>query len=199
MTGRNSNRGLIESRFLLDAYCSGFFPMASPETKEIQWFSPDPRGIIELSAFKASRSLRQTIKKGIMEVRINGRFEIIMRECARREETWISEDLIRSYVRLHELGFAHSVESWVGEELAGGLYGVAIGGAFFGESMVSLRRDASKVALAALIERLKQRGFELLDTQYMTPHLRRFGGSEIPRAEYMRRLDTAIRKQCIFT
>jgi len=199
MTGRNSHRGTIDSRFLLDAYCSGFFPMAEPETGEIQWFSPDPRGIIELSAFTIPRSLRQTIRKGMMEVRINGCFETIMRECARREETWISEDLIRTYVRLHELGFAHSVESWVGQELAGGLYGVAIGGAFFGESMVSLRRDASKVALAALVERLNQRGFELLDTQYMTPHLKRFGGREIPRAEYMKRLDAAIRKQCTFT
>lgn len=199
MTGRTFHRGIIDSGFLLDAYCSGFFPMADPQTAEIQWFSPDPRGILDLEEFMMPRSLRQTVKKGTMSIRINERFEVIMRECARREETWISEDLIRSYVRLHELGFAHSVETWSGQDLAGGLYGVAIGGAFFGESMVSLQRDASKVALAALVGRLKERGYELLDSQYMTPHLRRFGVKEISRDAYMGRLGLAITKQCTFT
>jgi len=198
MTGRTIRHGIIDSRFLLDAYCSGFFPMADEATAEIRWFSPDPRGILDLDEFSIPRSLRQAIRKGSMSIRINEQFEVVMRECSRRKETWISEDLIKSYAHLHELGFAHSVEAWSGEDFAGGLYGVAIGGAFFGESMVSLRRDASKVALAALVERLKERGYELLDTQYMTPHLRRFGGREIPRAEYMKRLGSAIQKQCTF-
>ena len=173
--------------------------MADAQTGEIQWSSPDPRGIIDLERFEIPRSLRQTIKKGIFVVYINQRFEEVMRLCARRDETWISEDLIRSYVRLHELGFAHSVEVWSRDELAGGLYGVAIGGAFFGESMVSLQRDASKVALAGLVGRLRSRSYELLDTQYLTPHLEHFGGTEIPRKEYMTRLQAAIRKQCTFT
>lgn len=173
--------------------------MADAKTGEIQWYSPDPRGIMELRAFKVHRSLRQAIKREDTEVRINAGFERIMRECARREETWISEDLIRSYLRLHELGFAHSVETWSDGELTGGLYGVAVGGAFFGESMFSLRRDASKIALAALVRRLDERGFTLLDTQYLTPHLVSLGASEIPRREYMKRLAVAISKKCSFT
>ncbi len=199
MTGRTFHSGIIDSRFLIEAYSSGFFPMADSDTGEIRWYSPDPRGIIDLGEFSIPRSLRQTLKKETMSVRINQQFERIMRECARREETWISEDLIKSYVLLHERGYAHSVETWRGEELVGGLYGVAIGGAFFGESMVSLRRDASKVALVSLVERLRKRGYQLLDSQYMTPHLARFGGKEIPREQYMKLLDSALQQQCTFT
>jgi len=198
MTGRTFHSGIIDSRFLIEAYSSGFFPMADSDTGEIRWYSPDPRGIIDLGEFSIPRSLRQTLKKETMSVRINQQFERIMRECARREETWISEDLIKSYVLLHERGYAHSVETWRGEELVGGLYGVAIGGAFFGESMVSLRRDASKVALVSLVERLRKRGYQLLDSQYMTPHLARFGGKEIPREQYMKLLDSALQQQCTF-
>ncbi len=172
--------------------------MADPKTGEIGWYSPDPRAIFPLDEFKIFRSLRLTIKKGIFDIRINTRFEDVMRGCARRNETWISEEIICSYVRLHKLGFAHSVEAWKGGRLAGGLYGVAIGGAFFGESMFSEERDASKTALVALVERMKARGFQLLDTQYVTPHLARFGAREISRNEYLKRLRAAIATDCRF-
>jgi len=183
---------VIPPEQLLGAYCSGFFPMADPEDGSIGWFSPDPRGVLELDALRISRSLRQRIRKGVFEIRQDQDFERVIRSCAGREETWISEGIIRSYVKLHDLGYAHSVESWRDGRLAGGLYGVAIGGAFFGESMFSRERDASKVALAALVERLNQRRFQLLDTQYLTPHLARLGAVEIPRDEYVKRLRRAI-------
>jgi leucyl/phenylalanyl-tRNA--protein transferase len=189
---------IIDPQFLLTAYCNGYFPMADPKTGEIGWYSPDPRTVFELDAFKIPRSLRQTIKRGIFEVRLNTRFEEVMRGCASRDETWISEEIIRSYVRLHKLGYAHSVESWHKGVLAGGLYGVAIGGAFFGESMFSLERDASKVALVFLVARMEERGFQLLDTQYTTPHLARFGATEIPRVEYLKRLQAALVVGCTF-
>jgi len=198
MTRRPQASRVIDPDFLLLAYCSGFFPMADPRSGEIGWYSPDPRAIFELEEFHVPRSLRLTMKKGRFEIRVNTRFEKVMRECARRDETWISEDLIRSYVELHRLGFAHSVESWAGGSLVGGLYGVAIGGAFFGESMFSRQKDASKVALVHLVERMKARGFELLDTQWITPHLQMFGAKEIPREEYLQRLQKAIKKTCSF-
>ncbi len=172
--------------------------MADPKTGEIGWFSPDPRGIIDLDHFKIPRSLRQAMNKGLMSVRIDTDFESVMRLCAHRQETWISEDIVGSYVRLFDRGFAHSVETWEGEVLVGGLYGVAIGGAFFGESMVSLRRDASKIALVHLVDRLRGRGYDLLDTQYLTPHLARFGGKEIPRDEYLKRLAQSVSRDCTF-
>ena len=188
----------IDPQFLLNAYCKGFFPMAESREGEIGWFSPDPRGIIELDEFKVSRSLRQRIKQNLYEIRLDKHFENVVRSCGRRNETWISESIVRSYVRLFELGFAHSVETWMGEELVGGLYGVAVKGAFFGESMFSTMRDASKVALAYLVARLKERGFVLLDTQYSTPHLARLGAKEISRDEYLERLERALRLQCTF-
>jgi leucyl/phenylalanyl-tRNA--protein transferase len=172
--------------------------MADPKTSEIGWYSPDPRTVFELDRFRVPRSLRQTIRKGIFELQVDRQFENVMRGCASRRETWISEEIIRSYVRLHELGHAHSVEAWKNDKLAGGLYGVAIGGAFFGESMFSLVRDASKVALVALVERMKERGYLLLDTQYSTPHLAMFGAREISREEYLKRLEQAIVKTCSF-
>ena len=172
--------------------------MADAQTGEIGWYSPDPRTIFPLDTFKVPRSLKQTMKKEVFEIRLNQRFEEVMRGCAGRDETWISAEIIRSYVRLHELGYAHSVEAWKNDKLAGGLYGVAVGGAFFGESMFSLERDASKVALVSLVERMKGRGFTLLDTQYTTPHLARFGAKEIPRGEYLKRLEQAIVKPCTF-
>lgn len=198
MTPRVQTTRAIDSDFLLMAYCSGFFPMADPKTGKIGWFSPDPRAIFELDTFHIPRSLRLVIKKNLFEVRVNTRFEQVMRGCAEREETWISEDIIRSYVELHRLGFAHSVESWSAGSLVGGLYGVAIGGAFFGESMFSRQQDASKVALVHLVERLKARGFELLDTQWITPHLKMFGAKEISREEYLKRLKHAIHLKCTF-
>jgi leucyl/phenylalanyl-tRNA--protein transferase len=198
MQTRRSKTRVIEPDFLLTAYCSGYFPMAEPITGEIGWYSPDARAIIELEEFKIPRSLKQTIKKGIFEIRIDQEFEEVIRACGDREETWISEEIVQSYLEIHRMGFAHSVECWSSSELVGGLYGVALRGAFFGESMFSRRRDASKVALAHLVERMKQRGFELLDTQFLTPHLARFGAKEIPRAEYLERLRRALVKSCQF-
>lgn len=180
------------------AYGHGYFPMADAKSGEIGWYSPDPRGIFDFDHFKIPRSLRQTIRKNIFEVRINQRFEEVIRSCGEREETWISEDIVQSYIQLHKQGYAHSVESWKNDLLAGGLYGVTIGGAFFGESMFSRERDASKVALVYLVDRLKERGFDLLDTQWITSHLARFGAKEIPRREYLRILKRAIEKKCAF-
>jgi leucyl/phenylalanyl-tRNA--protein transferase len=166
--------------------------MADSATGEINWFSPDPRGILELDRFVVSRSLRRTIRQKTFDIRLNTAFEPVLSFCRARAETWISETIVRSYLELHRLGFAHSVESWKEGRLAGGLYGVAIGGAFFGESMFSLERDGSKCALAFLVERLRERNFVLLDTQFLTPHLASLGAMEIPRTEYLRRLTAAI-------
>jgi leucyl/phenylalanyl-tRNA--protein transferase len=188
----------IDTEFLLVAYCNGYFPMADPKTGEIGWFSPDPRAVFELDNFHIPRSLKLLIKKNLFELRIDTQFEEVVRSCGAREETWISEDIIQSYLQLHRAGVAHSVEAWRDGKLAGGLYGVSVGAAFFGESMFSRIRDASKVALAALVERLKQQGFELLDTQWMTPHLKMLGAKEISREEYLRRLKKALNKNSNF-
>ncbi len=175
---------MIPSGILLGAYSIGYFPMAGPDNN-IGWYSPDPRTIIPLDRYNIPRSTRQLIKKGEFRINIDTSFESVIRGCAGREETWINEDIIESYLELFKLGYAHSVESYDLEGLAGGLYGVALGGAFFGESMFSLRSGASKVALAFLIDFLVDRGFTLLDTQYITPHLQMFGAMEIPRSEYI--------------
>lgn len=172
--------------------------MADSRDGEIHWYSPDPRAIIPLDTFKISRSLKQTIKKNIFEMRINNSFEDVIRSCAKRDETWISEEIVRSYIELYRLGYAHSIESWYNKKLVGGLYGVVLGSAFFGESMFSLMKDASKVALVALVETLKERGFKLLDTQYTTPHLKNFGVVEISRDEYLHKyLKTALAVKCL--
>ncbi|MGA3243327.1 MAG: leucyl/phenylalanyl-tRNA--protein transferase [Bacteroidota bacterium] len=189
---------IIDSNFLLKAYCSGYFPMADDKTGEIGWYSPDPRAIFELDGLRVPRSLSLTMKKKPFELLVNTQFEKVMRACAARKETWISEEIIQSYVELQRLGFAHSVECWKDQKLVGGLYGVAIAGAFFGESMFSEMRDASKIALVFLVDRMNTRGFELLDTQFVTPHLARFGAKEIAREDYLRRLKKALRKECSF-
>ena len=189
---------IIEPDLLLAAYAAGYFPMAESRHGEIHWYSPDPRAIIPLDAFKISRSLRQTLKKQLFEIRLNTSFEEAMRRCAKRSETWISEELIQSYLQLHRLGYAHSVEAWRAGELVGGLYGVALGAVFFGESMFSSVRDASKVALVELVARLRARRFKLLDTQFLTPHLENFGAIEIPRSEYLVRLKKAVLEQRAF-
>jgi leucyl/phenylalanyl-tRNA--protein transferase len=201
MTRPQSNQPAVEiipADLLLYAYCNAMFPMAESRDGPLYWYSPDPRAIIPLDALKVSRSLRQVIKKKVFEVRVDTAFEQVMRECALRKETWISEQIVQSYLELHRLGHAHSVESWKGNKLAGGLYGVALGAAFFGESMFHTQRDASKVALAFLVDRLKERGFEVLDTQFMTPHLARLGAIEISKDEYVERLKHAINKKRSF-
>lgn len=190
---------MIPVSLLVSAYREGIFPMAL-EDGEIGWFSPDPRGIIPLDTFHVSRRLQRVVRSAAWSVRVNTRFEDVMRACAERpgEGTWISDEIFDSYVALHRQGTAHSLEVWRDDVLVGGLYGVHIGGAFFGESMFHRVTDASKVALVALVERLRARGFLLLDTQWTTQHLEQFGAIEIPRPEYLRKLKEALRVRAEF-
>jgi len=190
---------VIEPAFLLEAYRQGFFPMGMDDA-EIGWFSPDPRGVLPLEAMHVSASLARVVRSGRFEVVIDRDFEGVMRACAtgRVEGTWISDEIIASYLALHWLGVAHSVEVRRDGRLVGGLYGVHLGGAFFGESMFHHETDASKVALVALVSRMREREMALLDIQWLTPHLRRFGAIEIPRAEYLSRLAHAIVQPCMF-
>ncbi len=183
---------LIPPEVLVSAYRQGAFPMAM-ESGEIAWFSPRRRGILPLEGFHVPHGLRRALRDAAWEVRVDTAFGEVMRACAAREETWIDGVILASYGELHRRGVAHSVEVWREGELAGGLYGVALGGAFFGESMFHRRTDASKVALAALVRMLRAGGFVLLDTQWATPHLAQFGVIEVPRAEYLRRLEAALR------
>ena len=195
---KNTENTIIEPEFLLKAYSAGFFPMADSHTGDISWYSPEWRGIIPLHSLKISRSLRQTLRRKIYEVHINRSFESVIQACANRPETWISDVIIASYLQLHRLGYAHSVECWQDDRLVGGLYGVALKSAFFGESMFSLKRDASKVALVFLVRRLLERGYQLLDTQYLTPHLQSLGACEISRNDYLKLLHQAMQRNCSF-
>ncbi len=182
------------------AYVRGIFPMADPDTGRVEWFSPDPRAILPLEAFHVPHSLARLARSSRFELRTDGSFERVMRECARprpgRERTWIDERLIAAYVGLHRIGAAHSVEAWRDERLVGGLYGVHLGAAFFGESMFCRPeeggRDASKVCLLRLVELLRARGFRLLDTQFSTEHLERFGCVQVPRPRYLGLLADAL-------
>ncbi len=180
---------------LLRAYARGIFPMAHPDG-EVYWYAPDPRAILPLDGLHVSTSLKRALRSGRFEVRVDSAFVQVMRACAEarpgRETTWISEELVDAYTRLHRLGFAHSVEAWRDGRLAGGLYGVTLRGLFAGESMFSRERDASKVALVHLAHRLRARGFTLLDTQFLTPHLQRLGAIEIPAAVYQQLLAEAL-------
>jgi leucyl/phenylalanyl-tRNA--protein transferase len=195
---RSRARHTLDPDLLLRAYALGWFPMGTGRRNRIEWFSPDPRGVLPLDTFRAPSRLKRVVRQARFTVRIDTSFETVMRACADRDETWITEDIIGSYATLHRLGFAHSVETWQDDALVGGLYGVAIGGAFFGESMFHTVTDASKVALVALVERLQRRGYTLLDTQWVTPHLAQFGGIEISRAEYLERLAAALPIPCTF-
>lgn len=185
---------MIEPELLVAAYRSGIFPMAINDAGELGWFSPDPRAIIPLDErFHVPHGLKRRLKSHPFEITIDTEFERVMRECAKRHEgTWISDEIRESYCELHELGHAHSVEVRENGNLVGGLYGVHIGGAFFGESMFHRATDASKIALVALVERLRARRFGLLDTQWQTPHLAQFGTIEIPRPEYLKLLAGAV-------
>lgn len=197
---------MIPPSILLEAYRRGVFPMGMPDGS-VQWFSPDPRGIIPLDAFHLPRRLARAMRASGspgppgLDVRIDSAFADVVRACAAREDedgTWINQDIFESYAALFDLGHAHSVEVWNDGVLVGGLYGVSVGCAFFGESMFHRERDASKVALAALVERLRARGFTLLDIQWVTPHLEQFGAMEIPREEYLKRLAAALEGECRF-
>ena len=186
----------LSPEMLLSAYAQGAFPMTDRDGRT-RWYTADPRGVVPLEQFHVPATLRQLLKKNppVYEMRVNHDFEAVMRGCMdQRADTWISDDLIRAYVRLHRMGFAHSVEAWNDGELVGGLYGVTLGAAFFGESMFHLCTDASKVALVHLVQRLRERDFELLDSQASTDHLRRFGCIDLPAAEYLKRLDRALKK-----
>jgi leucyl/phenylalanyl-tRNA--protein transferase len=187
---------IIPPDILLDFYRRGVFPMAMDG--ELRLFSPDPRGVIPLEKFHIPHGSRKTLRDPAWKVTVNAAFEEVVLGCAEREETWIDETIFGSYAELHQLGHAHSVEVWRDGELAGGLYGVAIGAAFCGESMFSRVPGASKLALASLVERLRARGFVLLDTQWVTPHLEKFGACEIPRSEYLEKLAKAVEMKTSF-
>ncbi len=189
---------MISIELVLQAYQQGWFPMGDDKSPGIEWYSPDPRGIIPLDTFHVPARLQRVIRQERFTIRIDTAFDEVIRCCAARGETWITRDIIDTYAELHRLGFAHSVEAWQGDELAGGLYGVALRGAFFGESMFHRTTDASKVALAALVDRLRSRDYLLLDTQWVTPHLQQFGAMDIPRIRYLRMLARALDRVCTF-
>lgn len=193
---------LLSADDLIYGYMNGIFPMADSDGT-LYWYSPDPRAIIPLDTYKPAKSLRPVLNKGTFEIRINADFEGVMRGCAAprpdEENTWISEEIIDAYTELHRLGFAHSVETYVDNELVGGLYGVAIGAVFFGESMFHTVSNASKVAFHYLIENLRRKNYELLDTQFINDNVRRFGAIEIPKSEYVRLLKRGIAQKARFT
>jgi leucyl/phenylalanyl-tRNA--protein transferase len=187
----------ITPQVLLKAYACGIFPMAeSAEDPELFWIEPDQRGVLPLDQFRMSRSLAKLVRRRPYETRIDHDFAAVIAACARktsgRPKTWINKRIERLYCELHEIGHAHSVECWADGQFAGGLYGVSLGAAFFGESMVSLRPNASKIALVHLVERLRAGGYRLLDTQFTTPHLRGFGAIDVPKKRYDRLLAAAI-------
>ena len=190
----------LTSELLIRAYAAGVFPMAdSRHAARPRWIDPPIRGIIPLDAFHAPRRLLRKVRQGDFEVRCDTAFADVIRACAdSRPETWINDEIIAAYGGLQAEGLAHSVECWRGDRLAGGLYGVALGAAFFGESMFSLEADASKVALVHLVARLVAGSFTLLDVQFVTPHLRQFGAIEISRREYHARLAAALERRARF-
>ncbi|MEK7485968.1 MAG: leucyl/phenylalanyl-tRNA--protein transferase [Planctomycetota bacterium] len=183
-------------KILYQAYRKGCFPM--DESGEIYWYCPDPRSILEFKDFHIPGTLKSILKKNQFEIRFDFAFKEVIKGCQDRERTWISEEIIQAYIDLHQQGMAHSVEAWQDGILAGGLYGVSIGGAFMGESMFHRISEASKVCLVFLVERLKERGYEILDIQFMTQNLQRFGAIEIPKKEYLSRLKKALQKKCTF-
>lgn len=195
MSGSTHRPEALDPALLVRAYARGIFPMAD-EWGRIQWYAPDPRAILEHEHLTVSRSLRATIRKEIYEIRMDTAFDAVMWGCAGRTETWINEEFVKTYTYLHYAGLAHSVEAWHGGRLVGGLYGIALGGAFMGESMFSRAADASKVCLVALVDHLKARGYTLHDTQFLTPHLASLGVTEIPRREYEQRLREALSLAC---
>lgn len=197
MKGTRSRQPDITPDLLLRAYSIGLFPMAdSADDPELFWVEPELRGIIPLDDFHVSKSLAKTIRRAPFDIRYDTAFEQVMEGCAApapdRPTTWINAKIRSLYTTLHSMGHAHSVEAWENDELVGGLYGVSLGSAFFGESMFSRRTDASKICLVHLVERLRKRGFLLLDTQFTTEHLKNFGAIDVPKARYEKMLARAI-------
>lgn len=187
----------LDPEILIRAYAVGLFPMAEKhDDPTLYWIDPEKRGILPLNSFHIPKRLRRTLRKGTFDIRCDTAFEQVIRRCAEpapdRSETWINEEIVRLYIDLFEIGRAHSVEAWHDDELVGGLYGVALGGAFFGESMFSRMVDSSKVALVHLVARLRLGGFKLLDTQFVTSHLAQFGVVEIHRGGYRELLSSAL-------
>jgi leucyl/phenylalanyl-tRNA---protein transferase len=200
---RSSRPTVIRSDLLISAYTRGWFPMAG-EDGVTRWYSPDPRGIIPLDEFHVSARLGRVVRSGRFDIQIDRAFAEVIRACADADRdpddpgSWISDEIEESYLALHGIGVAHSVEAWQEGKLVGGLYGVALGGAFFGESMFHRVTDASKVALVALVDRLRARGYVLLDTQWVTDHLKQFGAREVPRSYYLQLLDRSLELPCEF-
>jgi leucyl/phenylalanyl-tRNA--protein transferase len=197
MAGPRGRSPGITPDILLRAYSIGLFPMAeSADDPEIFWVEPELRGILPLDGFHVSKSLRKTIRRKPFGIRFNTAFDAVIAACAEetggRPSTWINRTIRTLYGTLHNIGHAHSVEAWDGDELVGGLYGVSLGSAFFGESMFSRRTDASKICLVHLVERLRERGFTLLDTQFTTEHLRTFGAIDMPKDDYAKMLQHAM-------
>jgi leucyl/phenylalanyl-tRNA---protein transferase len=183
----------LTSELMLHAYAAGIFPMAeSRDSPDVVWVNPMLRGVMPLGAFHMSRSLRRRILRGGFEIRLDHAFDDVVTACAARDETWINPAILATYADLHALGHAHSVEVWQDGRMVGGIFGIAMAGAFFGESMFSRITDGSKIAMAWLVDRLRLGGFTLFDTQFLTPHLASLGGEEIPRADYLRRLNRAL-------
>jgi leucyl/phenylalanyl-tRNA--protein transferase len=193
----------LTPEILLRAYAEGLFPMAERRgDPTLYWVSPEQRGILPLDSFHVPHRLARTVRSGAFTVTADRAFADVMLACAApapgRPETWINDEILRLYIALHAGGHAHSIECWQDSELVGGLYGVRLGAAFFGESMFSRRRDASKVALVALVDGLKRGGFVLLDTQFITAHLAQFGAIEIPRAQYLAKLAHALNREALW-
>ena len=190
----------LDPDLMLRAYSVGVFPMAdSRDAAKIFWVEPRRRAILPLDGFQMSRSLRKTVRGGMFQVTRDTAFLDVVRHCADRTETWINAQIEESYLRLHDLGHAHSIECWTGGALVGGLYGVKLGAAFFGESMFSLRPNASKVALAWLVARLRVGGYRLLDCQFMTDHLRSLGAIEVSQTDYLALLSSALGEEGVGT
>jgi leucyl/phenylalanyl-tRNA--protein transferase len=202
MSRRDANPD-ITPELMLRAYAAGIFPMAESKTAEkVYWVDPRERGILPLDKFHVPKSLRKTVRQDFFEVRCNSAFAETLAECGRRtanrHDTWINPDIERCVLKLYARGFAHSIECWRDGKLVGGLYGISLGAAFFGESMFSRETDASKVALVHLVARLKFGGFRLLDTQFVTDHLARFGAIEVPARDYLVLLEDALKYQAVF-
>ncbi len=190
---------LLAPEILLKAYSKGFFPMAASKDGEIYWHFPENRAIFPIYSIKPDRSLRKSLEKSNFSYTINRRFEYVIEQCADREDTWISNEIIDAYCDLHYLGYAHSIETWQDGRLVGGLYGVAIGGAFFGESMFNSVSNASKAAFYYLIEHLKRHQYILLDSQYINSFTQQLGAIDVSRDEYLKLLNQALKKNCSFT
>lgn len=191
---------MLTPEIMLSAYAQGIFPMAeSRDAGDLHWVDPRSRGVFPLSDFHISRSLARRIRQGAYRIRTNSDFSGVVRACAERPETWINDQLFGLYDALHQMGHAQSLEVWEDDTLTGGVFGLTLGAAFFGESMFSRRTDASKIALAYLVDRLNVAGFTLFDTQFLTPHLASLGAVEIPRAAYRAQLADALRKAADFT